>query len=128
MSTTRRSTDVEGCRPTEHTPVAVPAETIADASREDLRTLSAELAREGFVPAEVTADVSFEADCSLATQREADRLRDLVDAAAFIGANRLSVAVGSVECPDKARPALSAVAERAHRDGVSFDVDGLALD
>ena len=128
MSTTRRSTTVEGCRPTEHTPVAVDAETIADASRDDLRTLSAELARKGYVPAEVTADVRFEEDCSLATQREADRLRDLVDAAGFLGANRLSVDVETVECPEKARPALSAVAERAHRDGVSLDVDGLSLD
>jgi len=128
MSTTPRSDTVEGCRPIERTPVAVEATTIADVSRDDLRTLAAELAREGYVPAEVTAEVRFEEDCSLATQREADRLRDIVDAAAFIGANQLTVDVDAVECPDKARPALSAVAERAHRDGVSLDVDGLALD
>lgn len=127
MSTTPRSDTVEGCRPTEQTPVAVDAATIAGASRDDLRTVAAELAREGYVPAEVTATARFEEDCSLATQSEADRLRDLVDAAAFIGANRLTVAVETVECPEKARPALSAVAERAHRDGISLDVDGLAL-
>ncbi|WP_232701617.1 hypothetical protein [Halobacterium wangiae] len=127
MSTTSRSDAVAGCRPTEQTPVAVDADTIAGTARDDLRTLVAELTREGYVPAEVTADARFEEDCSLATQREADRLRDLVDAAAFLGANRLTVDVETVECPEKARPALSAVAERAHRDGITLDVDGLAL-
>jgi len=127
MSATRRSAPVEGCRPTEQTPVAVDAATVADASRDDLRTLADDLASEGFVPAEVTADARFEEDCSLATQREADRLRDLVDAAAFLGANAVSVSVEAVESPEKARPALSAVAERARRDGVALDVQGLSL-
>ncbi|MFB6072397.1 MAG: hypothetical protein ABEJ88_05445 [Halobacterium sp.] len=127
MSTTPRSDPVEGCRPTNQTPVAVDAATIEDASREDLRALADDLAADGYVPAEVSAVARFEDDCSFATQREADRLRDLVDAAAFLGANRLCVDVETVECPEKARPALSAVVERARRDGVAVDVDGLAL-
>ncbi|MFC3476188.1 hypothetical protein [Halobacterium litoreum] len=127
MSTTRRSGPVEGCRPTNQTPVAVDATTIADASRDDLRTLAGDLASEGYVPAEVTADARFDEDCSLATQREADRLRDLVEAAAFLGANALTVTVEAVESPEKARPALSAVAERARRDGVALNVQGLSL-
>jgi dienelactone hydrolase len=128
MSTTRSASTVERCRPTDQTPVAVAAEDIAGASRDDLRGLAADLASEGYVPAAVTATARFDEDCSLATQREADRLRDLVDAAAFLGVNRLTVDVAAVESADKARPALSAVAERARRDGVTLDVSGIDLD
>jgi hypothetical protein len=127
MSTTSRSSSIEGCRPTDSTPVAVDAETITDASRDDLRALAEDLASEGYVPAEVTADACFDEDCSLATQREADRLRDVVSAAAFLGANRLTVDVEEAASPEKVRPALSAVAERARRDGLAVDVDGLSL-
>ena len=127
MSTTQTTGTLEGCRPTDQTPVAVDAATIADAPREDLRALAADLASEGFVPAEVTTEACFGEDCSLATQREADRLRDLVDAAAFLGANRLVVDVCDVTAPEKARPALAAVAERGRRDGVALDVRGLDL-
>lgn len=128
MSTTPASGHVEGCRPTDQTPVAVDADTIANAARDDLRRLADDLATEGYVPAEVTADARFDEDCSLATQREADRLRDVVDAAAFLGANRLTVDVDGVAAPEKVRPALSAVEERARRDGVALDVRGLDLD
>jgi hypothetical protein len=127
MSTTSRSAAIDGCRPTDSTPVAVDADTIADASRDDLRALADDLASEGYVPAEVTADACFDEDCSLATQAEADRLRDVVAAAAFLGANRLTVTVQAAASPEKVRPALSAVAERARRDGVTVDVEGLAL-
>lgn len=128
MSTTQTPSVVEGCRPIDQTPVAVDGDTIADAAREDLRALATNLASEGYVPAEVTTEAAFDEDCSLATQREADRLRDLVDAAAFLGANRLTVEVCDVTAPEKARPALSAVAERAHREGLPLDVQGLDLD
>lgn len=127
MSATSRSETIEGCRPTNQTPVAVDADTIADSSREEIRSLAKDLASEGYVPSEVTAEASFDEDCSLATQREANRLRELVNAAAFLGANQLTVAVDHVESPEKARPALSAVAERANREGLAFHVDGLTL-
>lgn len=127
MSTTSRLSLIEGCRPTDSTPVAVDAATITDTSRDDLRALAEDLASEGYVPAEVTADACFDEDCSLATQREADRLRDVVSAAAFLGANRLTVDVEEAASPEKVRPALSAVAERARRDGLAVDVDGLSL-
>ncbi len=128
MSTTPATGTIEGCRPTDQTPVAVDADTIADAAHDDLRRLADDLASEGCVPAEVTTEACFGEDCSLATQREADRLRDLVDAAAFLGANHLTVDVCDVTAPEKARPALSAVEERARRDGVTLDVRGLDLD
>jgi hypothetical protein len=128
MSTTQSAPSVERCRPTDQTPVAVAAEDITSASRDDLRALADDLSREGYVPAEVTTTARFDEDCSLATQREADRLRDLVDAAAFLGANRLTVDVSEAAAPEKVRPALSAVAERARRDGLALDVSGLDLD
>jgi hypothetical protein len=130
MSTTPHSggTAVERCRPTDATPVAVDAETITDATREDLRALSRDLADEGYVPAEVAASACFGEDCSLATQQEADRLRDLVNATAFLGANRLTVSVDDVASPEKVQPALAALRERADREGIALDVDGLALD
>jgi regulator of protease activity HflC (stomatin/prohibitin superfamily) len=120
MSTTPRSDTVEGCRPIERTPVAVEATTIADVSRDDLRTLAAELAREGYVPAEVTAEVRFEEDCSLATQEEADRLRDLVRAGAFLGVGVVRVEIEDLRNPEKVRPALSALEERARRKASPF--------
>ena len=128
MSTTQATGPLDGCRPTDQTPVAVDADALAETTRDDLRALADDLASEGYVPAEVTTEACFGEDCSLATQREADRLRDLVDAAAFLGANRLTVDVCAVTAPEKARPALSAVAERARRDGVALDVQGLDLD
>jgi hypothetical protein len=127
MSATSRSNDIEGCHPTNQTPVAVDATTIAEASREEIRTLANDLSEEGYVPAAVAATAEFAEDCSLATQREANRLRDLVSAASFLGANRLTVDVEQVESPEKARPALSAVAERANREGLAFEVEGLDL-
>jgi hypothetical protein len=127
MSATSRSDPVEECRPTNQTPVAVDATAIAESSRQEIRTLADDLAAAGYVPAEVTAAAKFGEDCSLDTQREANRLRDLVNAASFLGANRLTVTVEHVESPEKARPALSAVAERANREGLSFDVEGLTL-
>lgn len=128
MSTTHREPTIENCHPTEQTPVTVDADAIDDANRADLRALADDLASEDYVPAEVAATVAFEEDCSLATQRVADRLRDVVDAASFLGANRVTVAVDTVACTEKARPALAAVGERARRDGVAFDVHGLSLD
>jgi hypothetical protein len=127
MSATSRSDAFESCHPTNQTPVAVDATTIAEASRGEIRTLADDLADEGYVPATVVATAEFGEDCSLDTQREANRLRDLVATASFLGANRLTVEVEHVESPAKARPALSAVAERANREGLTFEVDGLAL-
>ena len=128
ISDSRARTAVERCRPTDATPVTLDAETVADTTRDDLRALSRELANEGYVPAEIAASARFAEDCSLATQAEADRLRDLVSTAAFLGANRVTVSVEDVASSEKARPALSALRERADREGVTLDVDGLSLD
>lgn len=115
---------VDGCRPAEGTPVSIDAETIESTARPYLRELKAELAAEGLVPACVTAEACFDRDCSLSTQQEADRLRSVVRAAAFLGAGTVTVSVDEVADPGKVRPALSACAERARREGVDLEVEG----
>jgi len=60
----------------------------------------------------------FDGGDTLATQREADRLRELVRAASFLGAGRIEVRLDEVPDRNAAEPALSALAERARREGV----------
>jgi sugar phosphate isomerase/epimerase len=72
----------------------------------------------------VTVDACFDEDCSFATQDEADRLREYVRAAAFLGAGSITVSVHEVADEHKVLPALSACAERARREGVTFEVEG----
>jgi hypothetical protein len=129
MSTTSTSREaVESCRPASAEPVSVPAAALASTAPEYLRDLKYELSRERKVPAEVTLETSFGEDCSFATQREAERVRDHVRAAAFLGAGRLTVTVEEVADPAKVRPALAAARERARREGVTLVVEGLDLD
>lgn len=127
MSTTRE-TDVgavvDGCSPADATSVTLDAAALESTAPEHLRTLKRELDAEDLVPAELTVETAFEEDCSLATQRVADRLREYVYAASFLGAGTLSVSVGEVADAGKVEPALSACAERAEREGVSFEVEG----
>lgn len=109
------------------TPITLEAEGIESTAPEYLRDLRRELTAEGFYPAGVTVRARFAEDCSLETQREADRLRGYVRAAAFLGAGTLRVEVGDVADEGKVRPALSACRERARREGVNLEVDGLDL-
>lgn len=115
---------VEHCQPADADPVTVDATDLDSTAPEYLRDLKYEFAREGYVPARVTATACFDEDCSLATQAEADRLRELVRATSFLGAGRLVVSVESVAAAEKVRPALGATAERARREGISLEVLG----
>lgn len=127
MSTTHGSeTDpaVAACRPADVTPVELAADDLPTTAPEYLRDLKADLAAEGYQPATVTAQGCFAEDCSLATQQEADRLRDVVRAASFLGAGRVVVTADEVADPGKVEPALEALAERAAREGVTFTVQG----
>lgn len=126
MSTTQsRAADrVTACGPEEATAVRIHADDLESTSPEYLRDLKYDLAREGYVPAAVEADARFEEDCSLATQEEAERVRDVVRAAAFLGAGRVALSVESVADEGKVRPALEACAERARREGVTLAVTG----
>lgn len=130
MSTTRSSTPseaVSGCRPADIEPVAVAAADLDSTAPEYLRDLKAEFAAAGYQPAQLDVVGRFAEDCSLATQEEADRIRGYVRAASFLGAGRVTVAVEEVADPEKVRPALSALRERADREGVTLSVEGLEL-
>lgn len=126
MSTTTRASDsiLDGCRPVDATPVTIDAASLESTSTNYLRELKTALRADGYVAAEVTATARFDEDCSLATQETVDRVRSLVDAAAFLGADTLSLSIDAVADPAKARPALNACAERARREGVELEVDG----
>lgn len=127
MSATRSAdvrTAVERCRVEDATPVTLDADAIPSTAPESLRELKRELDDDDLVPARVVVDACFGEDCSFATQQEADRLREYVRAASFLGASTVTVDFDGVADESKVRPALAAVAERAHREGVTLDVDG----
>jgi sugar phosphate isomerase/epimerase len=127
MSATRSAdvrTGIEGCRVEDATPVRLDADAISSTAPSELRELKRELDADDLVPARVVVDACFGEDCSLATQAEADRVREYVRAASFLGANTVTVAFDGVADESKVRPALAAVAERARREGVALDVAG----
>ncbi|UPV73788.1 hypothetical protein M0R89_14725 [Halorussus limi] len=126
MSATRSAdvrTAIERCRVEDATPVSLDADAIPTA-RADLMDLKRELDADDLVAARVVVDACFGEDCSFATQDEADRVREYVRTAAFLGASTVTVEFDSVGDESKVRPALAAVAERAHREGVTLDLDG----
>lgn len=107
---------------TDATPVGIDADDLESTSPEYLRDLKYDLSRDDYVVARLRVRACFEESCSLETQREAERLRKYVRAAAFLGASTLTVDVEEVSDPEKVEPALDACAERARREGVSLDV------
>lgn len=126
MSTTH-SPVVESCREASADPVEVPAAALESTSPAYLRELKTRLADDGKVPAGLRLVARFGTDCSFATQDEAERVREHVRAAAFLGAGRVTVEVDEVAAPDKVRSALAAASERAEREGVRLAVEGLEL-
>ncbi|WP_440990207.1 hypothetical protein [Haloarchaeobius baliensis] len=120
---------IEHCRPEDLQPVSLDAQALDSTAPEYLRELKHELTESGYVPSVLTVRACFDEDCSLSTQREVDRVRGYVRAAAFLGAARVTVACDDVADADKVEPALSACAERARREGVGFELDGpISLD
>jgi len=115
---------IEYCEPEDVTPVEIEAEGLDSTAPEYLRDLRRGLSREGLSPSGLTVDAAFDEDGTLAAQREADRLRGYVRAATFLGAGSVTVRVHEVADEAAVRPALSACAERARREGVTFDVEG----
>ncbi|SHH59837.1 apurinic/apyrimidinic endonuclease family protein [Halobaculum gomorrense] len=118
---------VATAEPVEAEPVTIDAAALSSTAPGDLRDLRAALADEGYVPAGIRVEAEFAADCSIQTQQEADRLRSLVRAASHLGAGELAVDPGAVADPEKVRPALDALAERAEREGVSLTIEGDAV-
>lgn len=129
MSATQTTSEsvLDGCRPIDATPVTIDAESLESTATSYLRELKAGLRAQGLVTADVTASARFDDDCSLSTQQTVDHVRHLVDAAAFLGANTLTLDVEAVADPTKVRPALNACAERARREGVELSVSGISL-
>lgn len=115
---------IERCRETDLESVALPVDVLETTTPDYLRELRESLSRRGQIVAELTVEAEFDEACSFATQAEAERLRDHVRAAAFLGATKLTVDVETVADEGKVRPALEACAERARREGVRLAVDG----
>ena len=128
MSTTQSDAiegTLRGCRPAEIDPIVIDAADLDSTAPEHLRDLKAELSARGYQPATLSVEACFDCEDTLATQREADRLREFVRAASFLGAGRIEVRLDGVSDPNAAEPALSALAERARREGVELvRVDG----
>ncbi|MFC7203628.1 hypothetical protein ACFQJC_08885 [Haloferax namakaokahaiae] len=107
-------------RPADLTPIVLEADCLESTAPEYLRDLKGGLADAGYLPAELTVEAHFDEDCPIAVQREADRLREYVRVAAFLGAGRLAVDVNAESRPDDIDSALAALEERARREGVTF--------
>lgn len=127
MSTTQ-SGDVREtiarCRPTDATPVTIEASTLDSLSTSYLREVKDGLRAEELTADELVVEACFDEDCSFATQDEIDRVRDHIAAAAYLGANTLTVSFDGVAEETTVRPALEASAERARREGVTLELDG----
>jgi len=123
MSTTQSSTiesTLQGCRPAKVEPIVIDAEVLDSTAPEHLRDLKAELSTRGYQPAALSVSARFDDNDTLAIQREADRLRGLVRVATLLGAGRIEVTLNGVADTSVTEPALSAVTERARREGVEL--------
>lgn len=123
MSTLQRPA-VEPCRSEEATPVRLDGDALNSTAPDYLRELKEDLTGERLVPARLTVEACFDEDCSLSTQEEAERIREHIRAASFLGAGTLTVSFDAIANETKVRPALAACAERARRDGVTLELDG----
>jgi hypothetical protein len=123
-ATSRVERAVAASEPADVESVELTAESLDSTAPEYLRDLKAELAAEGYHPATLRVEACFSDDCSIATQAEADRIRELVRTASFLGAARLTVDVTEVSDETAVETALAALSERADREGVALTVDG----
>lgn len=106
------------------TPIRLDAASLDSTAPEYLRDLQARLADDGLAPVELHVEACFDEDCPIETQTEADRVRGLVRAATFVGANRVTVSLEDETVTEAAETALEACAERASREGLAFEVEG----
>jgi len=124
MSTGTFDSAIAACRPTSLDPVALPASALESTAPEYLRDLRAELNDDGQTPAELTASVAFDENCSFAVQETVDRVREHVRTASHIGASRITLDV-TVDsgAEGKVTAALDAAREHARREGVTLVVE-----
>lgn len=125
---TRTPTDdadpIEGCRPADVTPVRLDGDRLESTDQAALDEVREALSRNDFTPTSLSVTAQFPNDCSLSVQREADRIREYVRAAAYLNVDTVTVTCRSVTAPEKVKPALAACVERATRDGLRLEVDG----
>lgn len=124
MSTTDAGPAVAGCRPTDGTPVDIDAAALESTAPAYLQSLKRDLDTAGYVPSALVVQADFGTDCSLTTQAEAERVRELLRAADFLGAGTVRLDVDAVADREKVRPAVSALRERAEREGLTLAVSG----
>lgn len=122
-TTTDAGRAIAGCRPIAGTPVTIEADAIESTAERYLQQLKAELDAEGLVPSEVVVRADFQADCSITTQSEADRVREFIYAADYLGAGTVRLEIEGVADRDKVQPAVSALRERAGREGLTLAVE-----
>ncbi len=123
MSTTKPAgveATIRGCQTADVEPIVIDAADLESTAPGHLRDLKSGLAERGYQPATVSAEACFSEDCTLATQEEADRLRGIVRAASFLGASRVELRIDAIADPERVEPALSALTERATREGVDL--------
>ncbi|SNR31632.1 hypothetical protein [Halorubrum vacuolatum] len=123
MSTTERTgveATIRRCRPADIQPIVIDGDDLESTAPGHLSDLKSALTERGYQPATITVEACFAADCTLATQEEADRLRGFVRAAAFLGAGRVELRIDEIADPERTEPALAALAERASREGVDL--------
>lgn len=111
---------VPGCRPTDDTPVRIDASAIDSTADADLRRLKRRLDDDGCVPAVLVVEAGFDADDSLATQAAADRVREYLRAADYLGAGTVRLVIDAPS--GTVRQTIDALRERARRDGLALDV------
>ncbi|AUX10716.1 hypothetical protein AArcSl_3109 [Halalkaliarchaeum desulfuricum] len=119
---TAADADSVGCRPTDATPVEIDAEQLESTAKPYLQELKTHLLANGRQPAHLVIETTFDQPGSIAIHREADRLRRHLRAASFLGAGRVTVEIDDVSNPDRVAPALSAIEERARREGIALSV------
>lgn len=116
--------DIDAAAVPDVTPVSLSASSLDSTAPDYLRDLKAELAADGYHPAVLSVETSFEEDCPYATQTVADDLRAYVRAASFLGVGRLELTVAEAADEEAVRSALRALGERARREGVALSVSG----
>ncbi|MDR5674399.1 Xylose isomerase-like TIM barrel [Halalkaliarchaeum sp. AArc-CO] len=110
------------CRPTDAIPVEIDAKEIESTAKPYLQDLKSTLLSNDRQPAHVVVEATFDEPGSIPIHSETDRLRRHLLAASFLGAGRVTVEIDAVSNPARVAPALSAIEERARREGIALSV------
>lgn len=123
-ASTTPAPDIAGCRPATGTPVVIEADAIESTTDDHLRRLKRRLNDANYVPSTLVVEASFDPGCSLTTQSEADRVREYLRAAAYLGAGTVRLDIDDDPSADRIRQTVDALRERAEREGLALKIDG----